>query len=132
MRRWFVIAGLATLGTIVVATQDFDALSDPWANQVTVEKGYHPKGNIALESPRDRRGETHGWEILYDVDGRIISEILFEHGVWQVRRTHDYKTALLKTSDARVIPPMDTDEPIPEEYREYRSTERRPERLVAE
>ena len=132
MRKWFALAGLVAIGTIAISTHGFEALSDPWMNKVTIEKVYRRNGNIACEAPINRRRTLHGWRVVYDDEGRVTSEVLYEHGEWLISRNYDHKTGLLQICDARLTPPLCTDDPIPREYCEYRRNEKRLELKGAE
>jgi hypothetical protein len=124
MRIWCVAAGVIAIGTLMFAIQDFDTLTDPWANQVTIERGYHPNGTIRVETPCNRCGQIHGWQTLYDEDGRIITEMLFEHGEWLVNRHFVYERHELIVHEANFTERSRRVEAIPEPYYEYRCIER--------
>jgi len=132
MRRWLMFAGLVMLGTIVIAIQQVDVLLDPWAIEVTIERSYHLNGNIACEASRNRRRQLHGWQIIFDQDGRVVSELLYDHDEWVISRIFDYENGLLRVGDGHSTQPHYTVELIPEVYYEYERTEKDPESPVAE
>ena len=127
MRRHLLLSFLAVLILTIVVTQGFDALTDPFAADVVrIEKEYFDNGRIANETSFNRCGEMHGLQVHYDPDGSIREEFVYAHNEWQIYRKFDYDQELMHSSIALWSPPYikSVTESMPEEYREFRSTER--------
>ena len=124
---------LLTMGVLtVVATCTLDVVTDPFGASVTsVRRGYYEDGRLRTETSFNRLGERHGLEVIYDRDGRIIEETIYERDSWRSVRELNYAQDSMRIRIPAWTPPYSQfiTSPIPDEYWEYRCEERLPQEM---
>ena len=131
MRQFPLSSMVAVAAVMFVGTHARDAITDPFAaSAARTEKVYLSTGEIANETTFNRRGEKHGLQTIYDPDGSIREEYVYQHDEWQVHRLFQADEELVYVTVATWTPPYfrPSTEPMPEWYREYRNEERRESR----
>lgn len=128
LMRQFPLSSIVAVGVVLfVGIHRWDAIVDPLAaSTARVEKTYFNTGEIASETTFNRRGEKHGLQVIYDLDGSIREEYVYRHDEWQVHRLFHYDEGLVYVTIATWTAPYtaSSTEPMPDWYRDYRNEER--------